>query len=141
MRCPDESRPSYQSSALQPKENFNQELTRADIGRDDSDGAKRSQSTKDQLIGQNGENAPVAWPVSEGAVFRRIVRSQVSFMLNGKRIKQPCWQALIRVIYTKALDGNSSAARLLSQFRKRFPEDLPAGDPATYIITPEDLRL
>jgi hypothetical protein len=47
----------------------------------------------------------------------------------------------VRQIYNMALNKNASAARLLDQLRRQFPEDLLPGDPAIFRISEADAKL
>lgn len=49
--------------------------------------------------------------------------------------------AYIRQIYTMALGKDHSAARLLDQLRRQFPDDLLPGDTITYLISEADAKL
>jgi hypothetical protein len=79
--------------------------------------------------------------VSEGSIFRKVAKEQISIQVDGVPTTMSRWEALMREIYNMALGEDPSATRLLRQIRKYFPGDLPPGDPITFYITEADSRL
>jgi hypothetical protein len=102
---------------------------------------KRTQSKKGPSGNPGGRQRREVAQVSEGSIFRKVAKEQISREVDGVPTKMSRWEALMREIYTMALGKDPSATRLLRQIRKYFPGDLPPGDPITIYGTEADSRL
>jgi len=102
---------------------------------------KRTQVKKGPSRDPGGRRRREVSQVSEGSIFRKVAKEQISIEVDGVPTKMSRCEALMRQIYTMALGKDPSATRLLRQIRKHFPGDLPPGDPIVYFITEDDARL
>jgi hypothetical protein len=80
-------------------------------------------------------------PVSTAYLFRKVANEMVAVEIGGTKTTMTRWEALMRTIQHLALDRDTSAARLLSQMRKKFPGKAAPGGKNILVVSDNDMKL
>jgi hypothetical protein len=80
-------------------------------------------------------------PASRAYLFRKTAAETVVVPIEGSKTRMTNWEALLRMVQYRALDGDTSAAQLLSQIAKDFPGTAGSPEKIIFIITEEDKGL
>jgi hypothetical protein len=93
--------------------------------------------------GQSGNprGRPKRRRMSVSYLFRKVAGEQIAIEVDGGKMMMTHLEALLRQVYTMALNKDADAVRLLDQVRKQFPGPPAAGDKITFIISEADARL
>jgi hypothetical protein len=80
-------------------------------------------------------------PASRAYLFRKIAAETVVVQIEDRKTSMTSWEALLRMVQNRSLNGDKSAAQLLSQIAKNFPGTAGSPEKRTHIITEEDKEL
>jgi len=80
-------------------------------------------------------------PASRAYLFRKTSAETVGVQIGGRKTRMTNWEALLRMVQSRAFDGDTSAAQLLSQIAKDFPGTAGSPEKIIFIITEEDKGL
>jgi hypothetical protein len=97
---------------------------------------KNGQFKKGQSGNSKGRPKKPSEPVSTAYLFRKIANETVVVETGSGKKTMTHSEALARMVQNLALNRDSSAARLLSQMRKKFPGRAAPG--GKYILTVSD---
>ena len=102
---------------------------------------KNSQFKKGQSGNPKGRPKKPSQPVSRAYLFRKAANEMVVVeTASGKKIMTR-WEALTRMVQNLALNSDSSAARLLSQMRKKFPGKAAPGGKYIFTVSDNDMKI
>jgi hypothetical protein len=80
-------------------------------------------------------------PASRAYLFRKIAAETVVVQIEDRKTSMTSWEALLRMVQNRSLNGDKSAAQLLSQIVKNFPGTAGSPEKRIHIITEEDKEL
>jgi len=86
---------------------------------------KNGQFKKGQSGNRKGRPRKPSEPVSTAYRFRKIANERVVLETGSGKTSMTHWEALVRMVQNLALNKDPSAARVLSQMRKKFPGKAP----------------
>jgi len=102
---------------------------------------KNGQFKKGQSGNPKGRPKKPSQPASTAYLFRKIANERVVVETASGTTTMTRWEALARTVQNLALNKDPSAARLLSQMRKKFPGKAAPAGKFILVVSDNDMKL